>query len=412
MVVYDLDGAVTTNCLVEFIATSFANSTTVTNAITGGSAYNGTAYSASDFGIESASLSPKWTFSGASDIISVSPGTSINNLQKFTIEIHFYVHSMPSTGTVANLIGKASDAAWASGIGWEIYLDEFGRINIKRDQYAWQYRAYSTATSTLLAGHTYFAQITWDCSETATPTQYTSVPVLYLSKDGAASTSESLTNSSAGTVTEWADDHLNSLTIGNFPHLDSAAAVTLYLVRLHDEILSTEDLTTNVTESQWRAFGPPRPVFNYDATLIGGRYNDLTYTMVLSDNKTRLELNAATDSVVWTAVYDSAPIVTHTSDAATDTHPVSILPILTSVVGETIIGTTFVVHLTPNDVVTILEAGSPVTHTAATTTGGDTYYTTPGLLTGSLPVTNLAGRLRGEVIGGHGILEPDLAVDT
>ena len=115
-VVYDVDGAIVTNCVVEFVATSFSNSTSVVNAISGGSAYNGTG-TAADYGLAQ-SGSQRWKFSGSTDGITVPHGASIDNFcggNTVTCELGFYVNSINQSAGMS-LIDKSDHAG--STCGW------------------------------------------------------------------------------------------------------------------------------------------------------------------------------------------------------------------------------------------------------------------------------------------------------
>ena len=238
MVTYDVDGAVVTNCVVEVIGASFASSTTVTNAGTGGATYNGTAANAADFG-NGKSGAQDWAFSGASDKITIPHGASVDNFSVGTWEIGFYL-SNAATGSLQAIVDKGMDS-----LGFSIYIGGGGNLYIERDQTASIYRLYNNS-STFASGHYYFLQVTWDC------TGYTNAPVVKLSTDGGAPVTLTMSNGSSGTVTAFANDSAIPVTLGNSAANAYHESATIFFYRYHNVLVATGDLTTNFNASVWR----------------------------------------------------------------------------------------------------------------------------------------------------------------
>ena len=378
MVAYDVDKAVVADCVFELLGASFpapgsAQPLVITDPIGN---IVGTTYK-NGYGTNKVSGAQQWTFNGASDVIFASSDT-LDNLDYITLEMAFNVNTYPTAP--AMLACKIGNAAWPSNdaVGWEVFLDQYGRINIKRDQNGWTYNHYVTDGSTIDAGHSYFAQITWDCSG------YSNAPVLYLSTDGAAPTVISLTADLSGTVTAWADDSGTALAVGNDRFGDANTHITLYLLRLHDQLLSattTEgvltggDLFTNFTQSVWR-YTTTAPVFNVksDVVLTKVQATDLSFSLYKLTGQLR-PMNTNTDSITWYALKDGSPIITH----STSDFSVALIPSVVMPATDATVAFSFVVHLTAAEVL-FLASQIGVTHYAELTTGGGTVALTKGTL--------------------------------
>ncbi len=238
MVTYDVDGAIITNAPVVFIGTSFPTTgTALVNAGTGSTTYNGTANA--NRHVTAKSGCDAWKTTATSDYISVPHGAAIDNFTYLTIEIGFYLDSIPSQNTM--LVSK--DAS--GGCGWSLYMKSTGILSLWRDDGTCTYwRDYTIPA--LTAGHYYYVQVTWDCSG------YTNAPIFKLSTDGAARTTPSVTNASSGTTTAWYSDSSNNLYIGNYTSASDCPTYTLDFVRIHTVIVADADLTTNFNASVWR----------------------------------------------------------------------------------------------------------------------------------------------------------------
>ena len=224
MVSYDVDGAIVTNCVVEFIGPSFPvpTSTAIDNIGTGGATYDGTA--ADNDYLLAQSGAQTFKMSDATDIISVPHGASIDNFVTATWEIGFYLNAVSGTHNMY-LVGKVN----SSNYGFRIYLDYTdGSIIIWRDGSTSVYRAYGSGTGLFSAGHRYYVAVTWDC------TGYASAPVVYISTDGGAPSSKTMYHISSGTVTAWLTDATGNMSLANRA-TDSARAtdLTLYFYRYH-----------------------------------------------------------------------------------------------------------------------------------------------------------------------------------
>ena len=384
IVAHDVDEAIVTYCVCEFLGASFPTPDSeeprvITDYVGGvvGAAYK------NDYGTNPISGAQQWAFSGASDVISASAGT-LDNLDYITLELAFDLKALPSAP--AMLVCKMGDAAWPTNdaIGWEVYIDQYGRLTIKRDQYGWVYNAYYTASSTLGAGRNYFLQITWDC------VGYANAPVVYLSEDGAAPTVMSLTASPSGTVTAWADDSGTPLAVGNDAFGDASADITLYLLRLHNRILTATttdgtltggDLFTNFTQSVWR-YTTTAPVFfvNSDVVLTKVQATDLAFSLYKLTGQKR-PMNTQTDSITWYAIKNGHRIITH----STSDFSVVLVPSTDAPATDCTIATSFVVHLTAAEVLFLASQNEVMTHYAELTTGGHTFASTSGGLAVTIP---------------------------
>ena len=242
MVTYDVDGAIVTNCVVEFIGTSFPSSgTTITNAGTGGATYNGTAaYTAFSEYQVAPSGAQAWALSQAAiDYISFPYGTAINNPTYITCEIAFACNQL-SGGA---LISRRTSGSVA---GFIVQTNSDGSISVTRGKSTSAYRKYNSPASELALGHNYFLQITWDCSG------YTNTPIVMLSTDGGTPASLTMTYAGTGTTNSWVSDSTTNTLIGALTTSSSTSADEIFLYRLHTVILSAGDLTTNFNASVWR----------------------------------------------------------------------------------------------------------------------------------------------------------------
>ena len=249
MVSYDVDGAIVTNCTVEYIGDSFpASGATITNAITANSAYNGTATSSaySEYGTGLSGAKRWYLTANIVDSISTPLGTLTNNVAKVTWEFGFYLDAIT---TDEDVIFSKGPVDWTIGPIIGIYPN--GSLEIFRATTN-GYRSWQTAVSTLAAGHYYFLQITWDMTGTE------ATPVCMLSVDDGASASKGLTLSTSGNSTTWSDDSAYNQYIGTLNGTDSAASYEFFLFRQHNDVLVANDLTTNFSASKWRlATSPP-----------------------------------------------------------------------------------------------------------------------------------------------------------
>ena len=289
MTLYDVDGAIVTDCIIEFIGDSFPNTTNnyqpVTNVGTGGAAYNGTTRlgSQGEYGL-GPSGAKCWHLTAVDyDWISFPAGSLTNNLSALTCELAFYINIYTTNGAIAS---KCS-TSWNTGLSF-IVEQASGKLMMFRattDGYIY----YETPGGIFSQGHAYFVQITWDMSSTS------NAPTCIVSVDGGASTTytypTTLTKGSAGSSTAWADDSSTTGYLGS-NYTTYPSAVTLYLMRLHDVIVAPGDLTTNLNASNWRleasqdcTVAMTHPDTTYEAqTVVASANHDCTVAMTHPDS--------------------------------------------------------------------------------------------------------------------------------
>ena len=261
----DVDGADITDCIIEYIGDSFPDTTSnyqpVTNAGNGGATYNGTTRLGShgEYGV-GGSGAKRWNFTSADyDWISYPAGELTNNLEELTCEIAFYTDEAFTNGAI---VSKCS-TSWNTG--WSIILEaSTGKLMMFRattDGYIY----YETPGSIISQGHAYFVQITWDMSSTS------NAPSCVISEDGAAPTTytypTTLTKGSSGSSTTWADDSATTGYIGS-NYTAYPSNITLYVLRLHNALLSPAQLTVNLEASKWRIAAAPPSTGPYETNCI------------------------------------------------------------------------------------------------------------------------------------------------
>ena len=221
----DVDGAIVTNCVIEYIGDSFpASGTDIANVGTGGAAFDGTA-DANNYELLP-SGAKAFHFSAADYNIIFSDGAAITNFTQATWEWLFKLD-----------VGTSDDFYLIYKNSWFVrFNSEGGYIQIERYDVDWSNPASYYFWMDLPLGW-YNIQVTWDCSN------FTNKPTLKI--NGTPYTS----GDSASGITAWASDAGGAYVfINNW----ASATTDLAVFRWHTVVLSDADLATNVDASNWR----------------------------------------------------------------------------------------------------------------------------------------------------------------
>jgi hypothetical protein len=312
-IIYDVDGAIVTNCQVEFIGSSFPSSgTTITN-VGQASGENGTAYQ-NDYTLVAAG-DAGWVFpNNPSDMITVPANAVLDDMQAVTYEFLVYY-----AGGSGNLYSKGD----ASNLNYPLMSIQFNstsnclQVN-KVASTGTRWNTWFTTTTPVTAGNWYFIQITWNVGTT----EGTANPICYINNVN-QTISQALTNTGS-----WTTDAGGIICIGNeYPAANPSQFYgTLVVARIHNVILTSgagSQLEGNYNASKWRAPTIKNAYVNVD--VPGAAAALITLSKIRTDaklNVSSIVSNATAVSSVVSRADAKINVATITSTAA----PVTCIP--------------------------------------------------------------------------------------
>lgn len=224
---YDVDGAIVTNCVVEYIGDSFpASGVTIDNVGSLGADCDGTATDNDIVTLPSGA--PAFAMNDATDTITIPENTGIDNFTNITLEFLIKVGSDVNDGVYALLEKDAWMCQFATWGGGTVEMFHYNE--------SWGQRKASAASCGMTAGNLYFIQITWDNNPTSTAVIKLNNVSKTVTMSGTATTWQPDSSASAHLMKAWGDSHDH----------------TIALFRWHSEKLSDANLTTNHNASKWR----------------------------------------------------------------------------------------------------------------------------------------------------------------
>jgi hypothetical protein len=232
----DEDGAIAG--AVEFLGGSFHDTgTTIYNAGTGGAGYDATAVN-NDY-LVMANGAKSWDLDEpGTDDVYYAYGT-YSNLGTASMTMEFGINMDDVTSVVIFHKGPAAATGCIMGI------NASGQIYISRSCSTYGTKTHTATTTTLSADNYYYIVIDWDMSSTS------NVPHIWISADGGALTSQSIT--SAGTIFGgWTSETTNNAHLGCLSSKASGMDGQLIFWKFHQYILSETDRNANFASSKWR----------------------------------------------------------------------------------------------------------------------------------------------------------------
>ena len=251
---YDVDGALVTNCEVEFINTSFPSSGTAITNVGQAPSSNGLAYQ-NDYTLITTG-DAGWAFANnTAEYLNIPSSSNVDNLSNVTLEFLFYWNGASSGGNAPPSYGNVifSKGGGSGSCYFQVNVDSttgtlyVGKVCSGSGAGA-MWDMWGTSSNSITASTWNFVQITWACGGVGTAVG--AEPVVYINN-----VNKPLTHTIVG-IGVWLTDVGSQITLGNYSNGGYQLYGTLALVRIHNAILTSgagSQLAGNYTASVWRA---------------------------------------------------------------------------------------------------------------------------------------------------------------
>jgi len=317
---YDVDGALVTNCQVEFIGSSFPSSgTTITN-VGQASGENGTAHQ-NDYLLIKANDQAWALTNNTSEKISTPSTAAVDDLANISLEFLFYWKGASSGGDNPPDFGNVllSKGGGSQSCYFQVFVDPstnrlyVGKVCSGSGSPMWD--MWDTPANSVSPNSWNFVQVTWANGGAGAAVGAT--PIVYINN-----TNIIMGHAVVGTGT-WLSDATYPITLGNYSDGGYQLYATLALFRLHNAILTSgvgSQLAGNYNASKWRetTLQPSREtvtlsvIEHYATQIIGGnkRVNSAeTVALSVSEKSTWVpsaQLVVASDETITLNVQEVA----------------------------------------------------------------------------------------------------------